>query len=387
MDKEKSKNFIRQLNIGATMDAKAKTFLEWNKDNIFKNLIQAEDHLRNVGENPNPEWLNCIVKHLAYAEAEAEEAISHSLSLQKSSDSKNFAKLRDKIRELRKAIQRGELKSPEEGILKVREIRRFFEDFNPEYDVSKCQSCGEKAKEALKKIQQIIKQSKISMKDIERKYAQDQILYLSLKHGVPPPKLTIREDCSDPNYGMHKCDLKAKKGEIIICKGGANAHVIAHEFRHYLQCLGKAIPEGDAEADAEKFAEQELSQHKIVKYQNYNKIEASDVGMKEVLLVYGFQHLAKGLERGFKEIDRVTGREALAIWERPSFWLNTAIAVGVPIAVAAKAIPEDWAIPMLILGGHMSTTWWDYGEEQFFGGGQGLRLKTKSAPKAAARFV
>lgn len=125
------------------MTAKEQYYLEYNKDNIAKNLIQAEEHFRNI--DPQAEQVvgfqNCILKHLLNAEAEAEEAISHSLIVEGEEKAKKFQQLRDEIRKLRKRLQKAWV-PPEEGIKRVRQLRRKFESFNPEYDISKCRSCG-----------------------------------------------------------------------------------------------------------------------------------------------------------------------------------------------------------------------------------------------------
>jgi len=136
------------------MPSKEAYYLEYNKDNIAKNLIQAEVHFRNIDPNVEPEvgFQNCILKHLLDAEGEAEEAISHSLVVEGEESAKKFTELRDKIRRLRKRMQKAWV-PPEEGIKKIRELRRFFESFNPEYDISKCRSCGpiiEKGSQLLK---------------------------------------------------------------------------------------------------------------------------------------------------------------------------------------------------------------------------------------------
>ncbi len=120
---------------------KEKLFLAYNKDEVFKNLIVAEGHLRNMAsEYDRGEFASCIVKHLADAEGHSDEAISHSLAAGEQSE--KWRSLRDMIREFRKTIQ-GNGVGREEGIRRVREIRRFFESFNSEYDVSSCRACSE----------------------------------------------------------------------------------------------------------------------------------------------------------------------------------------------------------------------------------------------------
>jgi len=56
-----------------------KEFLEFNIDNIFVNLYQAEDHLRRLEDTNNDEGhASCVFKHLSFVSGELGEAISHS---------------------------------------------------------------------------------------------------------------------------------------------------------------------------------------------------------------------------------------------------------------------------------------------------------------------
>lgn len=124
------------------MALKEAGFLEFNRDGIFINFIQAEGHLRNVSpdkEYNEGDW-SCIVKHLADAEGHADEAVSHSLVIEGAMSSIFYQSLRDKIRNLRKAIQGGV--NPSAAILALRNVRRSFESKNPTFDISKCKSCG-----------------------------------------------------------------------------------------------------------------------------------------------------------------------------------------------------------------------------------------------------
>ena len=118
-------------------------FLEWNRDNIFCNLIQAEYHLGELGSDfaGRAEFLTCVTKHLAYVEGESAEAVSHSLMVEGTAKSQEYARIRDEARSLRKKIQRSEI-STEDGIRNVRRIRHIFEKLNPLYDTDQCEACG-----------------------------------------------------------------------------------------------------------------------------------------------------------------------------------------------------------------------------------------------------
>ena len=118
-------------------------YLNFNQDEVFKNLLASEGHFRNVDPKQDSYgFMNCIVKHLADAEGHADEAISHALIVKGKADSQKFNKLRDELKSFRKKLQESSIDQAE-GIKEIRRIRRYFESFNPKYDVSKCQSCGD----------------------------------------------------------------------------------------------------------------------------------------------------------------------------------------------------------------------------------------------------
>jgi hypothetical protein len=226
---------------------KTRYYLEYNKDNIAKNLIQAEVHYRNLKggyQFTNEEvtgFANCIVKHLLDAEGEADEAVSHSLMVEGSEPSEKFKRLRDELRAFRKRVQKGQV-NVDEGIKEVRRLRREFELFNPEYDISRCKSCG-----PIEEWLGLLKTK--PLEELERETADKVLTYLSQKYKVPKPELVITERCTEPSFGLYE------KGKIAMCKGGVNIHVLAHEFKHYMDHLqGKPI----SEVEAERFAVQEM---------------------------------------------------------------------------------------------------------------------------------
>jgi len=117
-------------------------YLRYNKDEIFKSLIATEGHFRNVQttkEGANG-FLNCAVKHLADAEGHVDEAISHTVATNDTEASNKFRALRNEIRDFRHNLQDGKVSSVV-GIERTRHIRREFESFNPEFDISKCEAC------------------------------------------------------------------------------------------------------------------------------------------------------------------------------------------------------------------------------------------------------
>lgn len=119
-----------------------KFFLMYNKDEIMKGLLASEGHLKNISSDKasvETGFYNCVVKHLAEVEGHADEAICHSLVVADAQTSSKFQHIRDETRDLRHKVQEGI--PPQEAIIEVRKIRREFESFNPEFDVTKCESC------------------------------------------------------------------------------------------------------------------------------------------------------------------------------------------------------------------------------------------------------
>jgi len=231
--------YAGEASLSALQEAadKIREFLMWNKDNIFINLIQAEDHLRNVSSASNPEFLNCVVKHLAYVEGEADEAVSHSLILEGERASKEFAKLRDAVRGLRRRLMSGKLPSPEKGIEEVRKLRAQFEYFNPEYDVSKCASCGATA--SLLKQLRLIKEEVESAKASLKAQVDPIIRKLSEKFNVPVPEVEIGACPDDSKYSCYylkyqKDDVhKVLEEKIFLHPKNLTPRIVAHEFGHY----------------------------------------------------------------------------------------------------------------------------------------------------------
>lgn len=120
-------------------------FLEYNKDNIFKNLIQCEDHLKNLSE---PGFNQCALKHLLFTEGELEEAVTHSLIVAPEKHD-NYKALVSKVRNIRKEVQKGRA-DPKKTSMQVRNLRRDFEKFNRDFNTAECKACGDSIKSATK---------------------------------------------------------------------------------------------------------------------------------------------------------------------------------------------------------------------------------------------
>jgi len=118
---------------------KTREFLSYNKDNIFKNLLQAEHHAKMLDGEVRGGHANCIVKHLAFIEGEAEEAINHA-QLVEPQKVEYFKALRDLVYLLRKQVMSG-LTTSDDLNRKIWVLRKMFESFNEEYDTTKCTAC------------------------------------------------------------------------------------------------------------------------------------------------------------------------------------------------------------------------------------------------------
>jgi len=262
-------------------------FLNYNKDNIFANLLQAEDHLRHLqsADNLTPGFQACVLKHLAFISGECLEAQSHSLVTLGKETSRKYAELQTKVDEIKKGVQTGKL-SADEGILKVREARKLFEKINPDYDMESCQACGNMEDTA-----RMVKSLK-PIDGVEDDMVSRTVTFLSEKYGVTPPRVEILPECHNPEQGLYT------NKTIRLCSGGASMRVLSHEFSHYLQDLnGKSLDEDEAERFSLDFLEKDLN----VKSANYtaseNKMGVSSAKMKMVAVVYASPFIAYGASR------------------------------------------------------------------------------------------
>jgi len=104
---------------------KEREFLEYNKLNILANLIEIEDHLRNLTKhyNPNEGDASCIIKHSAMVYGELGEAISHS-TIVNPNEVEYYKKLRNEIVDFIKSVEKRE--DPNVLLKRIREIRNEF---------------------------------------------------------------------------------------------------------------------------------------------------------------------------------------------------------------------------------------------------------------------
>ncbi len=344
--------------------SKESYYLTFNKDEVFKSLIACEGHFRNLKsvDKDSRGFLNCVVKHLADAEGHCDEAISHSLIVDGKDSSMKFLELRDEIRTFRKWIQSSPI-TREEGIREIRKIRRQFEGFNTDYDVSKCESCGD-SEEIMKDLTKILSELKNNSPAVathetdwedflvmEREMAEKLIAKLSEKYGFDPPKLMISDKCHDPNRGAYS------QGVIYMCQSGVNLHVLAHEFRHHVQKeKGTHMDEGEAEKFAidlfETQPQQGLYSNHAHSHNDHNMVK----NIKDVGVIYGLQQLGYATSLGLKYAD--TLRPEGILGQPISLWGDILGTVGGLLGALYLKAPYDLVAAMV--GGYLSTDLWSH---------------------------
>jgi len=344
--------------------SKESYYLTFNKDEVFKALIACEGHFRNLKsvDKDSAGFLNCIVKHLADAEGHCDEAISHSLIVDGKESSKNFLELRDEIRNCRKWIQSSPI-TRDDGIIEIRKLRRQFEGFNPDYDVSKCEACGDTAEimEDITKILGDLRNNTHAMAAhetdledflvMEREMAEKLIAKLSEKYGVKPPKLVISDKCHDPNVGLYTAN------QIMVCESGVNLHVLSHEFRHHVQKeRGMHMDEGEAE----KFAVDLFkTPHQKGLYSNHAHSHTDTKmvkSIKQVGIIYGLQQLGFAADYGLKYAD--TLRPEGFLGQPISLWGDILGTIGGVVGALYLKAPYDQVAAMV--GGYLSTNLWNH---------------------------
>ena len=114
---------------------KTKQFLEYNKENIYTNLLQAEDHARYVEDLGHAQ---CLIKHLRFIIGELKEMENHAgIVMPEIVD--EITDLRSKVEQLYKGIVNGtaDIKQLANNIWL---IRKEFEAIVPEFDTNRCES-------------------------------------------------------------------------------------------------------------------------------------------------------------------------------------------------------------------------------------------------------
>jgi len=115
--------------------SKIEKFFDYNKENIYMNLIQAEDHARYVEDLDHAQ---CIIKHLLFVLGELKEMENHAKAV-KPEIVNDIKQLRDKVYQVYKSIV-DKTADIDQLANNIWLIRKEFEAIVPEFDTSKCES-------------------------------------------------------------------------------------------------------------------------------------------------------------------------------------------------------------------------------------------------------
>lgn len=115
--------------------SKIKAFFEYNKENIYTNLIQAEDHARFADDLDHAQ---CIIKHLMFVIGELKEMENHAKLVEPDIVDK-VRELRDKVYNIYKGIVNKTI-DKKDLCNKIWNIRKEFEKIVPEFNTEKCES-------------------------------------------------------------------------------------------------------------------------------------------------------------------------------------------------------------------------------------------------------
>ncbi len=117
---------------------KEQYFLDYNDENLMKNSLAIEDHLRNLDNNYGKGHASCVTKHALILIEQLDEAQSHcTIAAPEKCDT--YRELKKEIREFKDEIENG--LDPDKGIRKIREFRSKIESSNPLWDTANCKAC------------------------------------------------------------------------------------------------------------------------------------------------------------------------------------------------------------------------------------------------------
>ena len=115
--------------------AKIQRFFEYNKENIYMNLLQAEDHARFTEDLDHAQ---CLLKHLLFVLGELKEMEQHA-SVVKPEIVEKVKELRNRVYDLYRRIREKQIQ-PSEIAREIWNLRKEFESIVPEFDTNRCTS-------------------------------------------------------------------------------------------------------------------------------------------------------------------------------------------------------------------------------------------------------
>ena len=115
-----------------------KKFLSYNKRNCLVNLLQAEQHIKNINTlNFTKGEGACILKHLMLVKGEVEEAIAHALEIEPE-NVKIFEELNEKIGSFLDRVEKRYEYTKRDLLCLVRGWRKELEKTMPFYQTFNC---------------------------------------------------------------------------------------------------------------------------------------------------------------------------------------------------------------------------------------------------------
>lgn len=287
----------------------AAELLEWNQRKALAHMLAIEEHLAELTPTQIVHsW--CIVKHdLLLCDHALEEAIGH--AERSGRDSEPYRRFRQKILDLNIYPE------PHIRLQDMAKLRTEFRHLIKDPTLGEeCPLCSRDVEE----LKQVLGHETLS--DIEDEMADRILTALSEKYKVPKPKLTISKECrvKDPQTSGWFREWGKKygkrKSEIELCRGGVNAHVLIHEFQHYLAYLGK---EDQNEDEIEQKALREFAHsQKVLNVKNpqYNVVnhgggrKTMKYG-KSAVAVLGGQLISQGISEYESTLEATAGSDVV----------------------------------------------------------------------------
>lgn len=145
-------------------ESKIKMFFDYNKENIYMNLIQAEDHAKYASDLDH---VQCIIKHLMFVLAELKEMQNHA-RIVRPEVIDDIVKLRDKVYNLYKEIASKQV-NVKELPYQIWALRKEFEKIFDEFNTNKCESivCSIKEVKKMGKLKKLTEELDDVLQDIE----------------------------------------------------------------------------------------------------------------------------------------------------------------------------------------------------------------------------
>lgn len=342
----------------------------WNQRRTLSHILIMEEHLKELKEEDIPHaW--CLVKHYLLAlDHHVEEAIGHAERL--GVDSTPYRKYRAHLLELNAYPQ--PLFTMKELIKLRTDWRKIISDPTLVEDCPLCSA--DVSPETLAELRgnlHIPSQFDKELLKLEVDYANKLHKTIAKHKGKEKPPFMIISCQGDPTGKAIATVNEHGEPFIAYCAGGVNAHVALHEADHiWRHKAGECdLKHSNCPEDAaESFALDSLSISQNLN--THGQAHPSEgkkkmPGKYEVVGIYGASLVAKGVERGLRELDPMLTPTAVNVWEKASFWGNVALGIGPALLVLfgkKKQIGGKYYIPLMVASAHFASNLLEYAEEQ-----------------------